>query len=513
MRRTSTQVFITGAEAFPELERAFLEAQSQIRASFRIFDPRTRLRSKEGQAVGATWFDLIVHVLRKGVAVHLTITDFDPIARPSLHQGTWRSLRMLRAAQELAGPAAKLDVVAAMHPAQSGWLIRLLFWPAVQHRLGRICRRLNSLAPAEREAALRDLPGLRQRLQRRADGTCRPRRLHVPRLFPATHHQKLAVFDRRKLYIGGLDLDERRYDTPTHDRPADETWHDVQVMIEGPVVAEAQAHLESFLDVAEGTMQPMPQRRLLRTLSRRRRVEFWRYGPETVAHELNQAHEALAGRARRLIYLETQFFRSLPLARHLAAAARNNPDLTLILILPAAPDDVAFDDRPGIDVRFGEYLQARALRILRAGFGNRIFIGGAAQPRRAQKRLRLDRDRLRGAPLIYIHAKVSIFDDTAAIVSSANLNGRSLFWDSEAGVYLNVPRDVQELRRRTMAHWLPVDAGSHFFDPRTAARAWSTLALQNQNRAPEDRRGFILPYDLRAAEEFGINVPVPDEMV
>lgn len=513
MRRSSTQVFITGGEAYPALERAFLEADTEIHASFRIFDPRTRLRSPEALSVGPTWADLITHTLARGVALHLCIADFDPIARPVLHRGSWRSVRLLHEAAAKAGPAARLHVSALRHPAQSGLLVRLAFWPVVRRRLGRIAGWLNTLDPAEREAAMHDMPGLHAHLRRLPSGEWRVRRLHVPHLHPATHHQKLAVFDRRRLYIGGLDLDERRYDTPRHERPAEETWHDVQVMMEGPVVAEAQAHLDSFREVTAGLAPPPPQRRLLRTLSRRRPIELWHFGPEPVAHELSQAHEALSDRARRLIYLETQFFRSLPLARHLARAARQNPELTLILILPAAPEDVAFHGRTGLDVRFGEFLQARALRILHEAFGARIFVGGAAQPRRARQRQSRDRDRLSDAPVIYIHAKVSIFDDTAAIVSSANLNGRSLRWDTEAGVYLNTPRDVQELRRRTMGHWLPADADAAFFDPSSAARTWAALAAANLRRPPEARRGFILPYDLRVAEAFGSDAPLPDEMV
>nr|WP_280517783.1 phospholipase D-like domain-containing protein [Falsirhodobacter halotolerans] len=496
------------------MERSFLNAHSAIHASFRIFDLRTRLRSAEGRAVGETWFDLIVHVLRAGVALHLTIADFDPVARSALHRGTWRSLRMLHAAAEVAGPRARLVARAAMHPARSGLLVRIAYWGAAQRRLGRVCAWLNDLPPATRAAALRDMPGIRARLTAGPDGSWRPRRGHLPCLYPATHHQKLAVFDDRRLYIGGMDLDERRYDTPEHDRPAAQTWHDVQVMMEGPVVAEARHHLDSFLAVTEGRVAPGPQRRLLRTLSRRRRIPLWHYGPVTVANELRQAHEALSDRTTNLIYAETQFFRDLRLARHLAGRARTNPDLTMILVLPAAPEDVAFENRSTLDARFGEFLQARALRILRAGFGARLFIGGVAQTRSAPRAEPLDRDRMNGAPVIYIHAKVSIFDDDAAIVSSANLNGRSLTWDSEAGVYLNGRRDVGELRRRVMGHWLPRDAPAEFFALDSAVRAWTDLAHSNLHRAPAERRGFILPYDLTRAERFGRHAPgVPDEMV
>ena len=134
--------------------------------------------------------------------------------------------------------------------------------------------------------------------------------------------------------------------------------------------------------------------------------------------------------------------------RHISAA-RAEPGLRMILILPAAPDDVAFEGNTALDARLGEFLQAQSLRILRKGFGLRLFVGGAAQPRRSRAR---GRARFKGAPMVYIHAKVSIFDDARAIVSSANLNGRSLRWDTEAGVAIQRPVVIHDLRLRLMAH-------------------------------------------------------------
>jgi phospholipase D1/2 len=115
---------------------------------------------------------------------------------------------------------------------------------------------------------------------------------------------------------------------------------------------------------------------------------------------------------------------------------------------------------------------------------------------------------------VYIHAKVSIFDDTAAIVSSANLNGRSLRWDTEAGLLVTHRRDVQTLRNQVMAHWLPAGAGEGFFDTTRAVSEWRRLAQENARAAPQDRAGFILPYDMVAAEAHATEVPlVPGEMV
>lgn len=540
---TTTEILLTASEAYPAFERNVLGSQSEIWASFRIFDPSTRLRTPEARKVGETWFDLIADALRRGVSIHLALADFDPVARPSLHRGTWMSLRKLWAAAEAAGPrAAPLRAVAALHPAVTGFLPRAVCWPQAASCVSRTARWLNSLEPSVRRAALRDMPGLADFLRVAEDGTVRPRRWGMPRLHPATHHQKLAVFDRQRLYIGGLDLDERRWDTPEHDRPGEETWQDLQLLIEGPVAAEAQTHLETFLEVTAGRAEPPPQKRLLRTMSRPRPWALGGFGPEPVVHEILDAHEMLASKARRLIYLESQFFRDTRLARRLARAGRENPDLGLILILPAAPEEVAFGTVWGIDTRYGEFLQARCLRILDEAFGPRLFIGGAAQPRRRPHRRSgraeqsgpegkngpeefssedppaapaegAGRGLLKGAPIVYIHAKVSIFDD-AAIVSSANLNGRSMTWDTEAGVYLTNPQDVRRLRERVMLHWLPPDPDPRYLDPEQAVAMWRLLALRNARLPPDRREGFILPYDLDAAERLGQSVPgVPEAMV
>lgn len=510
------RTLLTAEEAYPALEREFIAASSEIWASFRIFDPMTRLRSPEARAIGRTWFDLIIATLRRGVSITIVITDFDPVARAELHRATWRSVRVLIAAAELGGPGARLRVIPAMHPARTGLLLRILFCPVIIAKQARTARWLNGRSDEERRAAIREMPGVAACLIKRPNGRYRPKVFPFPLLYPATHHQKVAVFDRKRLYLGGLDLDERRYDTPRHDRDAAQTWHDVQVLVDGPAAREAQEHLETFLDATAGKRKPANTRRLLRTLSQPRQNNPFRFGPKPLVQELALAHEHLARRAKRLIFVETQFFRDLKLARYLADLGRSRPDLGMILILPGAPEDVAFKPHVGLDARFGEFLQYRALRILTKGFGARLFIGAAAQPRpkNGPSPNETERDHVEGAPLIYIHSKVSIFDDSAAIVSSANLNGRSLRWDTEAGLFITSKRDVQALRRKVLRHWLSDDAGPEFFDPSQAVDAWRTMALANAETPPTSRRGFIVPHDLEATKKVAANVPIlPDEMV
>ncbi len=512
----TAQILLTAAEAFPALERAFLAAQTEIWGSFLVFDLGTRLRSPEGLAVGKTWFDLVVHTLNRGVAIHMVHSDVDPIARAEMHRAATRHLRMFNAAAAVANPGAKLTIMRALHPARTGALIRVAVWPYIMKKLIRTAGWLNGLTPERRAAAQRDMDGAMVNFVQRSNGKVVPKFWSLPDLFPVTHHQKLAVIDRTLLYIGGLDLDERRYDTPQHRRAGNQTWHDVQLLIEGPAVAEAQAHLENFQDVIRGKLAPGKTHRFLRTLSQPRKG-LVHFGPDPVINELQSAHDALALRATSLIYLESQYFRNMHFARTLARVARRKPDLHLILILPAAPDEVAFEGKRGLDSRFGEAMQARALRIIRRAFGNRLLVASPAQPRPALPDGNDPEDRRdlhHAAPLVYVHAKVSIFDDTAAIVSSANLNGRSFRWDTEAGIHLANTADVVELRHRVMAHWLPADVGPEAFAAQTALSVWRRIARQNARSPAAQRQGFLLPHDFAAAEAFGRKLPiVPEEMV
>jgi len=503
-------LLLTAAEAYPALEQAFLEAETEISASFRIFDLSTRLRLPAAREIGETWFDLMVHTLQRGVHVRIAVSDFDPIGAVDLHQICWQSCRKLWAAAELA-EGGKLDVIPALHSAAAGPVTRAVLFPAAFARLRQVISDLNALSPDESRRALFHAPHL-ARYTREEDGRLLPR-LRIPDLFPATHHQKLAVFDRRKLYIGGLDLNERRYDTPRHLRAAERTWHDIQAMVEGPVVAAASAHLDGFLAAVAGRRPPPPRAPgFLRTLSRRCRNAPFRLSPRPVVSEIEDAHLRYVGEANRLIYLETQFFRYVPLAQALARRARAVPGLRLIVVLPAAPEDVAFENSSGLDARYGEHQQTRCLSILHDGFGpQRLLVASPVQPRTEDSD---GRETLRQAPLIYVHSKVSIFDDRAAILSSANLNGRSMRWDTEAGLDLTRPDHVAALRDRVMGHWLPKGFTSADIDPATAFDRWKALADHNTRVAPPARKGFLVHYDSAPARELAAPVPgVPDEMV
>jgi phospholipase D1/2 len=513
------RVMLTAQEAYPYLESLFLQAQDRIAFSFRVFDPDTPLLSPEARRTGDTWAELVMHTLDRGVSVRGVISDFDPVGAPELHRATHRSLRRLAAAAAARGCEARLDIAAHMHPARAGWPFRLLFAPLARHRLAAIARRCAAQGPETCAALLADMPGLAPYLRARGEETGprsvppQPRPGALPMLHPCSHHQKIAVADGRRASIGGLDLDRRRLDSPEHDKAAKRTWHDVQIGLTGAVAAAAEAHLAAFRSEVAGRTPPAARPGLLRTLSARRNgLAALALGPRPLLTDIFARTVQGARGADRLIYLETQFLRDLRLARVLAARARAAPGLGMILVLPAAPEDAAFSGDTGFAIRFGEHLQARCLGVLRRAFGPRLTVIAPAQPRGVAP----DGSRavLCGAPIVYVHAKVSVFDDTCAIVSSANLNARSHRWDTEAGVALEDPAQVGALRRRLMAHWLPEDAASAFFEPDRAPRAWQALAETNSRTAPGHRRGFLLPFPETWTRRFGRPLPLmPHEMV
>ena len=509
-------IFVTASEAYPAFERAVLGAREEIVAGFRIFDFATRLRSPEGRAVGRDWFDLLLDALRRGVAIRILLSDFDPVVGTALHGSTWRSMRAAAGLAEMAPEGARLEVVAALHPAGIGMPARLALWPRVR---GLVRSRLHVAAERGEAVAVRFLDD-HPHLARFAGGTAgrlRPNVLAPPTLWPVTHHQKVCAIDGRVAYVGGLDLNDRRWDTPAHDRPAEETWYDVQLLIRDVGTAEAlRTHLGEFVAVTEGEQAPTPLGgRILRTLSARVRGRPTLLAPDPVLTEIEGALLDAIASARRTIYLETQFLRDRRIARALAAAGRQNPDLRLMVVLPAAPEDVAFEGTTRADARFGEYLQASCLRKLRRAYRSRLLVASPVQPRAAMAGAR-DRAVLFGAPIVYVHAKVSVIDERLAIVGSANLNGRSLRWDTEVAVPLLDPVAVARLRRRLLAHWLGQDAGARpelLEGPDVLAR-WKRLVSENAHLAPEARTGFLVPHSSRASRLFGKSLPaVPEEMV
>ena len=330
-----------------------------------------------------------------------------------------------------------------------------------------------------------------------------------------SHHQKFVVLrhpGRPELdvaFVGGIDLCHSRNDGPDHegdtqrqpmaavygDRPP---WHDLQVAIRGPAVADVEevfrerwddpaALSRNPVDVLSEVIRredrsgrPLPARlgppaprgtaavQLLRTYpSRRRGYPFAPAGERSVAH----AYDKVVARAHRLIYVEDQYFWSTGIVDHFAAALRGNRDLRLIAVIPLFPDqDGRFSLPPNLIGRRQALLQLR--RAARA----RVAVYGI--------------ENHAGTP-VYVHAKACVVDDVWAAVGSDNVNRRSWTHDSELScAVLDDERDPRE----------PRVMDRHGDGARTFARDLRLrLAREHLDREPGDDADLIDADDAFAA--------------
>ncbi|MFD1342829.1 phospholipase D family protein [Litorisediminicola beolgyonensis] len=483
---------ITAAEVFPELERLVASAEKEVFLSFRIFDPETKLRDPELRERGLdTWLDLLSWVARRGVTIRLLITDFDPLFASSLHRLSWRS-----ASQVADRVEGDVHVICAPHGQRLGWLWMVPLWMKVREKLNK----LRSDDPQ------RLTPPQRRTLETR------------PVLRPVSIHQKCAVIDNARCLIGGLDLNERRWDDPDHTGDAEETWHDVSARVDGPFAETLRPHLvdtwnaavESGASALAGQAQKLDagprsqgtsDLRLLRTMSAPSTGPA-AFGPKPRYTENEDVMIRLIGEAEDHIYIESQFLRHRPIVTALTEAAERAEDLQLILILPPEPERILFGKDDGWDARHAHALQVQAIDALQDAYGSRVAVISPGQKERADPDFDGD---LHGAGPIYVHAKVMLIDDRVGVIGSANLNGRSLRWDTEASVLFRDADTVRALRERLATTWLgPFGADRDV----TRAETWRDAAAANKDAPPEERESFVIAYPLERARAFSRYLPI-----
>ena len=539
---------IESAQMYPTLERAIMKARESVWFAFRVLDPDTKVRSKEAQAAGfETWKDLLLAAVDRGVEIRILLTDFEPVMADYLHAGSWRSFRVMeRALEERSEDVRRrFQMIVIQHVGEMGWGWRQIFRLALRQRVKKLVGKLTGRDSEDDRLDVR--PGLWRWVNWQEDGATAWKPGPPPRLWPATYHQKCAVIDGESAIVGGLDLDERRWDDSHHHRAADQTWHDISSMIEGPVVGDVVTHFVTLwnaelprfrqivdewtgeserrltsraldpLDEAEATLPGdagNSRVQLLRTVSRKSTSSF-ALGPRVWIRELKEGHRTLIGSATRTLYIEAQFFRSAAAADWVVDALDRNPELEVVIVIANVPEEVAFLGQGARSAhRHGEYLQARALsRLLKKGGMERVGLftlvkNAPLSP--AERKYRKSRGTAYGSGLIHIHAKLLIADDKSCLMSSANINGRSFEWDNELGFLWqdeagSIARFREELWRQLFGGALLPNAG---------LAEWRHFAEQNRLADPEDRQGFVVPYQRSRARRFGNPyIWIPDSLV
>ena len=269
--------------------------------------------------------------------------------------------------------------------------------------------------------------------------------------FGACHHQKLVVIDDALGFCGGLDVTRERWDTTEHipDDPRRVSpkgglytpFHDTHMAVTGPaarVLGDLTARRWKAVDPdgIHRVASPEP---------------IWPEGLEPHFTEIDVALsltepslnnspalrqiETLYCRAilqaEHLIFIENQFLTAPKVAEALTRRLQEKPELEAVIITPAVQNT---------------WLETKSM-----GGGRRLF---RAQLEEAGV---LDRVTL-VAPVtrsedgkrasVMVHSKLMIIDDRFLTVGSANLNRRSMRFDTEANLHLL--GDTEE-RRATIA--------------------------------------------------------------
>jgi len=279
--------------------------------------------------------------------------------------------------------------------------------------------------------------------------------------FGACHHQKVLLIDDRLAFCGGGDISVDRWDSPGHldedhrrIMPKQEEHaprHEVMMMVDGAAARalgelarerwwRATGEILSVPEDAGGDPWPdhVPAHMLGAEVAIARTEPAWKGRP--MIDEVRKLNLACIAEAKRIIYLENQYFTS-PLITEALAARLAEPDGPEVVLVSTQKAPSWFDHLTMDRARGTMIWRLRAADV----FG----------------RFRAYCPVTSGRETIIVHSKVSVFDDRIARVGSANLNNRSGGFDTECE--LGIQREgederltISAFRDRLVGHFMGV---------------------------------------------------------
>jgi phospholipase D1/2 len=275
----------------------------------------------------------------------------------------------------------------------------------------------------------------------------------------ASHHQKVVVVDDAVAFSGGLDIAEHRWDTSDHlphdARRVDSLgrsyppYHDVQLMVDSDTAA---------------VLGQLVRERWRRATGKRLRIDVPKSGdpwPPEVQPDLRHVSIAISRtepsydlrkevrevetlyldsirEARRLIYLENQYFTSSAIGDALAARLqeKNGPEIVMVL-----PQETS------------EWLEQVSMAVLRSRLLKRLRAADHFG------RLHVYYPAVEGKVRMRVHSKLCFIDDRLLRVGSSNLNNRSMGLDTECDLAVEAAEpstmdSIAWLRNRLLAEHL-----------------------------------------------------------
>ena len=276
----------------------------------------------------------------------------------------------------------------------------------------------------------------------------------------ACHHQKMLIVDDQIAFCGGGDIGPDRWDTTAHldDDPRREktrrdhkdfdSRHEVMGIVDGDAAVMLAEVFRERWRRATGEDVPVRQGEALlawphcvtpdfHDIATGAARTYARWRDHREVREVEALHIASIRAARRLVYMENQYFTSPLIAEALAARLRE-PDGPEVVLISTEHSPSYFDQATMDKTRF-DFIS----HLLAADAHDRFC---AYSPVTTLGRT------------IIVHAKLTIIDDTLLRIGSANINNRSMGFDSECDLVLETQGDVQEarlaeLRVGLLAHW------------------------------------------------------------
>ena len=279
----------------------------------------------------------------------------------------------------------------------------------------------------------------------------------------ACHHQKMIVVDDAIGFCGGGDIGPDRWDTPKHldddsrrektrrDNKDFDSRHEVMGLVDGEAARALGALFRDRWERRTGErLEPCPPVRKPRwpgdvppqffdiDVGLSRTSAAWRRYPEV--RETEALHVEAIAAAKTCIYMENQYFTAPLIARELARrlAEPEGPEVVLISTEHAP----SYFDRATMDK-----MRMSFVRTLNAADRH--------------GRMRIYSPVTTLGRTIIVHAKLTIIDDVLLRIGSANLNNRSMGFDTECDMSFEASgrnaanrTEITRLRNTLLAHWL-----------------------------------------------------------
>jgi len=263
----------------------------------------------------------------------------------------------------------------------------------------------------------------------------------------AAHHMKILAVDDTVAFCGGIDMTLGRWDTCAHEEGRKGRrspwgnqlgpWHDATTCVSGPAARMIGDLARQRWQRACGEELPQVEDGAATwpecltpdfddvTIGIARTIPAYEDSPQI--SEIEKLKLDIIRRAKKSLYIESQYFASITIALAIAERLREDDPPEIVVVNP--------DTAEG-------WLEAKVMDSARIQMMRRVLDADR------HERFRILYPVNEAETPIYVHAKIMIADDEILKIGSANLNNRSMGYDTECDLVLE---GTDETARETIA--------------------------------------------------------------